>query len=259
MSILRDHEKEVDRGTTLIRAVHPMTPENDEDDTPRASRSHTPYSGTPTPPHLEIPEIVEPPVPNPSPEPGLFGYGYAYPYAMPPPRWRNYEACQRASLPIRSSQASPRPAATVSITGNYEYYKHAMQSGIIPTPSTEPKTGNYEACKRGHPVSPLPSSPALRPQYRTYVPHATLGSELDIAACVDRLEGIASQAEAQYSQENQRRMWHVAALGIGVRKVGDTFGFSSTGASRSVTPVGWPQGGITGRKRPEETDVRERR
>lgn len=248
MSISRDNEKEVDGGTTSIWAVRPMTPENDEDDTPRASRSHTPHSGTLTPPHLDIPKIVEPLVPNPSPEPGLFGYGYAYPYAMPPPRSRNYETCSRASLPIRSSQASPPLAATSSTTGNYEYYKHAMRSGIVPTPSTAPKTGNYEAYKRVHPPSPPPSSPALHPQSRTYAPHGTLGSELDIAASVVKLESIASEAEALYSQENQRRMWHVAALGIGVRKVGDNFGFSSTGASRSVTPVGWPQGGITGRK-----------
>jgi hypothetical protein len=189
----------------------PATPEN-ENDSLFPTRLHQLYSDPPISPRIDIPEVVEPPVPAASPEPSLFGYGYPYLSAVPPH----------------------------NKTSNYEFYKGQ------PYPKAgDKKSDNYAQ------ISPPPASPSstgVNPSRRTDVPKATLSSDLDVSAFVTKLEAAASRAEESHNLENQRRTWHVAALGIGVRKVGDEFGFSSAGASRCITPVGWPQGGITGRK-----------
>ncbi|KAF2681679.1 hypothetical protein K458DRAFT_391630 [Lentithecium fluviatile CBS 122367] len=226
--VRRGEPEEQDQHTSTESWTAPLTPEDDKDEMPDPSRSHTPHSGPPTPHsgpptplHFNIPKIIEPPVPNPSPEPSLFGYGYGYPYAAPPPRKGSYESYRQGML------SSNRPTSPPSKQGSYESYRRARQAGVDPS-------------------SPPSSPPQPHPPKRTLAPQASLGAGLDIRACVLALEEVALQNETPYSPESQKRMWHLAALGIGVRKVGDNFGFSSTGCSRSVTPVGWPQGGITG-------------
>ena len=102
--------------------------------------------------------------------------------------------------------------------------------------------GTNAQSTQGHTISEIQSSGMQQPSARQITPSITL-SQFQSAHGTNNQEDGPLSHKYEYGSwvcphdaEQQKHMWHHESLRMGIRRVQDKWGFSSTGVSRSHTP-----------------------